>query len=89
VFVVANQLKGTAEGTCSNKIFRAIGGQIYGSTVGGILGIHLEAGWSGEGGDSNTVMKFVNTVAIGIEAGLEIENTVFALAGGRPHGSKE
>jgi hypothetical protein len=34
-------------------------------------------------------MKFVNTVPIEIEAGLEIENTVCALVGGRPHGSKE
>jgi len=83
VFVVANQLKRTAEGTCSNKIFRAIGGQIYGSAVGGILGIHLEEGRGG------AVMKFVNTVPIEMEAGLEIENRVFTLAGGRPHGSKE
>jgi len=34
-------------------------------------------------------MKFVNTVGIEMEAGLEIENRVFTLAGGRPHGSKE
>lgn len=34
-------------------------------------------------------MKFVNTVAIEMGAELEIENTVFALADGRPHGSKE